>query len=65
MVFTRYTTTSRAEHRKIIMNKDIRNFLIYTMMVLVIFVAYFIYAYTVYAPIPEKETGKGDGGIKF
>jgi len=38
------------------MNKDIRNFLIYTMMVLVLSVAYFIYAYTVYPPIPEKET---------
>ena len=38
------------------MNKDIRDFLIYTTIVLALSIAYFIYAYAVYAPIPEKET---------
>lgn len=50
------------------MSKSLRDFLIYTVLVLVISVVYFIYAYTVYPPIPERETflteiGEGFGEI--
>tara|TARA_R110001606_G_scaffold11354_6_gene49307 strand:- start:19734 stop:20285 length:552 start_codon:yes stop_codon:yes gene_type:complete len=50
------------------MSKSLRDFLIYTVLVLVVSVVYFIYAYNVYPPIPERETflteiGEGFGEI--
>lgn len=48
--------------------KGIKGILIYTVMILIISVVYFIYAYTVYPPMPERETflseiGEGFGEI--
>ena len=37
-------------------SKDFKRVLIYTAVILVISVAYFIYAYFVYPPTPERET---------
>jgi len=49
-------------------SKSIRDFLIYTVIVLIISVVYFVYAYTVYPPVPERETflteiGEGFGEV--
>lgn len=50
------------------MSKSLRDFLIYTVLVFVLSVVYFIYAYTVFPPIPERETflteiGEGFGEV--
>jgi hypothetical protein len=47
------------------MSKSLRDFLIYTGFVFVLSVAYFIYAYMAYPPIPERETFLTEIGESF
>ena len=47
------------------MSKSLRNFFIYTVLVFVVSVVYFIYAYMVYPPIPERETFLTEIGESF
>lgn len=47
------------------MSKSLRDFFIYTVIVLIVSIVYFIYAYTVYPPIPERETFLSEIGESF
>ncbi|HEX19827.1 MAG TPA: hypothetical protein ENG78_03285 [Acidiferrobacteraceae bacterium] len=47
------------------MTKGIKGVLIYTAVILVVSVGYFIYAYTIYAPVPERETYLSEIGDGF
>ena len=47
------------------MTKSIKGILIYTAIVLVASVVYFFYAYTMYSPIPERETFLSEIGEGF
>lgn len=47
------------------MLKSLKGILIYTAIVLTASIVYFIYAYTVYSPIPERETFLGEIGESF
>jgi hypothetical protein len=47
------------------MTKGLRNFLIYTAIVLSVSIVYFAYAYTVYPPTPERETFLSEIGEVF
>jgi hypothetical protein len=45
--------------------KSIRGILIYTAIILIASIVYFVYAYTVYPPVPERETFLGEVGEGF
>jgi hypothetical protein len=45
--------------------KSIRGILIYTAIILIASIVYFVYAYTVYPPIPERETFLSEVGEGF
>ncbi len=45
--------------------KGVKSFLIYTAIVFAVSVAYFIYVYTLYSPVPERETYLSEIGGGF
>ena len=47
------------------MTKSIKDILIYTAIILFASIIYFIYAYTMYSPIPERETFLSEVGEGF
>ena len=47
------------------MIKSIRGILIYTAIILIASIVYFVYAYTVYPPVPERETFLSEVGEGF
>jgi hypothetical protein len=47
------------------MIKGIKGILIYTAIILFASIVYFIYAYTMYPPVPERETFLGEVGEGF
>ena len=45
--------------------KSLKGILIYTAIVLFVSIVYFVYAYTAYPPIPERETFLSEAGEGF